>query len=353
MRTREELKLLQALPLDVKVMKTKLRIREWVDAFGMGGVCVSFSGGKDSTVLLNIVREMYGNDIPAVFVDTGLEYPEVRSFVKKFDNAVIVRPKMKFVDVIKTYGYPVIGKEAAERIENAKRCVASGGKRYIEHYYQIYQSFPNEQAESLYGDRFQNRYSFAKWRPLVDVDFRISSQCCLVMKKTPIKEYERDSGRHPITAQMAIESRLRTTNWLKNGCNAFDAKMKVSNPMSFWTEQDVLRYIKLHNIDIASVYGDIIPVDGQLSFDERECSLCTTGCNRTGCVFCGFGAHSEKGETRFERLHRTHPKLYEYCMYGGAYDDSDGLWKPDNRGLGMKHVFDTLNDIYGIRFIRY
>ena len=66
-----ELKLLQNYPLDLKIEKTKLRIREWVDYYGEDGVYISFSGGKDSTVLLDIVRNMYP-DIEAVFSNTGL-----------------------------------------------------------------------------------------------------------------------------------------------------------------------------------------------------------------------------------------------------------------------------------------
>lgn len=61
----------------------------------------------------------------------------------------------------------------------------------------------------------------------------------------------------PMTAQMASESRLRTTNWLKNGCNGFDMKSPISNPMSFWTEQDVLEYIFNSHIPIADVYGEV------------------------------------------------------------------------------------------------
>ncbi len=80
MPTRNELKILQALPLEMKVLKTKQRIREWVQHYGTDGVYVSFSGGKDSTVLLHIVRELYP-DIEAVFVDTGLEYPPDVIFV--------------------------------------------------------------------------------------------------------------------------------------------------------------------------------------------------------------------------------------------------------------------------------
>ena len=99
MRTREELKMLQSLSLEVKIAKTQQRIREWVTYFGVEGVYVSFSGGKDSTVLLHIVREMYP-DVEAVFVNTGLEYPEIQRFVKTFDNVKILYPKMKFYEVI-------------------------------------------------------------------------------------------------------------------------------------------------------------------------------------------------------------------------------------------------------------
>lgn len=83
-------------------------------------MCVSFSGGKDSTVLLHIARQLYPN-IPAVFSNTGLEYPEIQRFVKSFDNVDIVTPSMRFDDVITTYGYPLISKEVAEAIYYARR----------------------------------------------------------------------------------------------------------------------------------------------------------------------------------------------------------------------------------------
>ena len=91
--------MVQSLPLDIKVAKSKLRIEEWVRYYGDENCYISFSGGKDSTVLLHLVRSLYPN-IEAVYVDTGLEYPEVKAFVKEQDTVSMLRPKMSFRQVI-------------------------------------------------------------------------------------------------------------------------------------------------------------------------------------------------------------------------------------------------------------
>ena len=69
------------------------------------------------------------NDVPSVFVDTGLEYPEIKAFVREINegeyeprlkaNVKILRPEMRFDKVIKTEGYPVISKEIADVIRGA------------------------------------------------------------------------------------------------------------------------------------------------------------------------------------------------------------------------------------------
>ena len=124
--TKEDLKMMQALPLDLKVRLTEDRIRAWVHEFGEDGVCVSFSGGKDSTVLLNIVRNLYPN-VKAVFSNTGLEYPEIQRFVRGFDNTDIIVPEMSFRDVVTQLGYPLISKEVAEAIHYARKLRWGGG----------------------------------------------------------------------------------------------------------------------------------------------------------------------------------------------------------------------------------
>ena len=113
------------MPLDRKIQITQTRIIEWYQHY-KGQVCVSFSGGKDSTVLLHIARQIYP-DIPAVFSNTGLEYSSIQRFVKTWDNVDIVMPKMNFVQVVSTYGYPLIGKEVAEAIYYARRLSSQNG----------------------------------------------------------------------------------------------------------------------------------------------------------------------------------------------------------------------------------
>ena len=71
--TSYDLKQMQSVPLHGKIVMTQQRIRQWYEHWE-GQVYVGFSGGKDSTVLKHIVDSMY-DDVPAVFVNTGLEYP--------------------------------------------------------------------------------------------------------------------------------------------------------------------------------------------------------------------------------------------------------------------------------------
>ena len=425
---------MQAAPLSVKIKMTARRIRDWVDEFGQDGVYVSFSGGKDSTVLVDIVRNVCGyKKIPLVFVDVSTQYPELKEFALTFDNLVILKSKISFAQVCEKYGFPMISKEVSN-------CV-SGARKYVKYLdsqksnntiltdrqtipYACYMTDllgidrrinkQNEKYKSLQmgvipsGSEYRlrrlngeltdskgnySRFNQEKYKFFLDAPFEISDMCCDVMKKKPAHDYENKTGRKPIIATMATESVMRTQKWLQEGCNAFNVTRPHSKPMSFWTEQDVLLYIK-ENADrminnpwrikpkkedvmkygnrivyrttggtapyypkeygaICSVYGDVVTDDeesGQMTladfcdmeeFELDRPYLHTTGCSRTGCVLCGFGCHLEKdGQGRLELLKKTHPKFHNL------------LYVLKNSGVTYAEAIDWINE-HGDMNIKY
>lgn len=352
--TAYDLKQMQSLPLEAKIIMTKQRIKAWYESWIRyeivnkntgktryvtateepplkegeyinsemdGMVYVSFSGGKDSTVLKHIVDSMY-DDVPSLFVNTGLEYPEIQKFAMSQKNVITVRPEMRFDEVVKRYGYPVASKELSRKVQYAK-LGSLWAIKYVD-------------GTAVDPQGRPSRYAISKrWLQLMNAPFDVSAYCCDVMKKKPSKQFAKETGRVPIIGTLAFESSIREQAWIRVGCNAFDKKNPSSQPLSFWTEQDILQYIKEYNIPYCSVYGDIIEVDGKLK---------TTGANRTGCIFCMFGCHLEKSPNRFQRLKETHPRQYEYCIGGGEM--VDGKWQPNKEGLGLGKVLDYIGVDY-------
>ena len=161
MPDKADLRQRQALPLSAKIVMSQNRIRDWYQHFN-GDVCISFSGGKDSTVLAHLVHDMYP-DVPLVFCNTGLEYPEIQAFAKKM-GAEFIRPKMTFSEVISTYGYPIISKENAEAIHYARKICNGGGKRQNERGRNSVEN--GQQNKSLYQGRTGWRRATLTGKPL-------------------------------------------------------------------------------------------------------------------------------------------------------------------------------------------
>lgn len=275
--TTDILKERQAWTLAQKVDHALATIDVFISRMGgIDKVYCSFSGGKDSTVLLHLCRVLYP-DILAVFCSTGNEYPEIIQFVreqaKKGANIRVIRPEITPRQVWAKYGFPLVGKETAQKVHKVR-------------------FNPNTATASIImGTGF---FCLAKkWRYLLTEPYETSSQCCDILKKRPFHRFEKITGRRPIIGVMADESGLRKGQYIKaGGCNVFGEKA-ASRPLSIWTEADVWQYIEEQRLDIADIYHK--------------------GAARTGCMGCGFGAQFAD-DRRFSILLDNHPKAYDMVM---------------------------------------
>jgi 3'-phosphoadenosine 5'-phosphosulfate sulfotransferase (PAPS reductase)/FAD synthetase len=278
--TAEELRYRQSWTLDQKIDHTLVAIEQFYN-YTNGKCYISFSGGKDSTVLLHLARRIYP-EIKAMFILTGNEYPEIARFARSFENVDIVRPTITFRNVIQKYGFPLISKEQAMYIHDAKTTKSD--------------KLRDLRMNGRDGKRRQGCIS-KKWQFMVDAGFDISEECCHQLKKKPARMYEKKTGLYPIIGTMAGESTLRSQKYMKTSCNILDGKNSASYPLSIWSDDDVWEYIK--------------------RFDVKYCELYDKGFNRTGCMVCGFGLQFDC--ERLDRLKNIHPKAFDSFM---AYENN-------------------------------
>lgn len=282
----------QSLPLTALAQMSLRRIRLWYEYWD-GNVYVSL-GGKDSHALLHLVRTIYPH-VPGVFVDTGLEYPEVRALNAKTPNVIFLKPDMPFNKVIEKYGWPVISKKTAQYISEIQR-PTERNKNTVRLRTTGYRADGTHSPMSKISD---------KWLYLKDAPFKISHKCCKVMKVIPLRKFAAKTGLVPFIGTTSDESGTREHNYIRYGCNAYGNKNPISTPIIFWTEQHVLQYLRENSIEVADCYGQ----------QERTGNLWHfSGIQRTGCMFCAFGAHLEKSPNRFVMMERTHPGIHNYCM---------------------------------------
>ena len=264
-----------------KIDKAKQIIKDSYNK-NSGNVFISFSGGKDSTVLLHIARSIYP-DIKAVYSNTTNEDLDVVKYVKTFNNIITVFPKMNFKTVIKTHGFPLVSKEVSQKVNELKHT----------------RSVKLENTR-LNGDDKGNGKLPIKWRFLAKEKFDVTHKCCNILKKEPLENWAKENGNpKPIIALMADESSLRKQLSLYG---KDDGKKVYPFLKTGWTESDIWEYAKLNNIRFAECYYDK-HINGILVKAEK----------RTGCTFCGFGIHLES-ESRFEKQKLKRPKHYKNMM---------------------------------------
>lgn len=238
---------------------------------------VSFSGGLNSTVLLHLARRVFGADLKGVFCSTGNEFPEIVRFVRQTPNVEIIRPAMTPREVLAKYGFPLVSKEQAGGIYDVRHCK---GEKTI--------------RRRLDGGKNRSATISKKWLYLITEPYEVSHKCCEVLKKRPFRHYNTTTRSLGMLGTMAGESQMRQSQYIRRGgCNAFDEEPKKvhSAPLSIWTGADCWAYIRKYDVPYCEIYD--VP-----------------GIERTGCVFCGFGAQMDA--SRFRVLYERYPKLY--CM---------------------------------------
>lgn len=268
-----------------KVAWSEQLIVEW-HTYWKGEVYVAFSGGRDSTVLLHLVRSIYP-DTTAVFSNTGLEYPEIVKFAKSFDNVTEIRPEKNFRSVLMEDGFPISSKKTADMLGRLRNPTAT-----------------NFNTRRLYLTGYSTRtgkYNKAsriakKWFPFIWSDLALTEACCGHLKKNPMKKFQKETGLKPIVGMRMGEGNNRDKTLKGRQCNITSGSNLSSIPLKFWSDNDIQTYIDLHKLELCSVYKDF-------------------NLKRTGCTFCAYGAEMEKGEdNRFVKLQKSHPKQYVYFI---------------------------------------
>jgi 3'-phosphoadenosine 5'-phosphosulfate sulfotransferase (PAPS reductase)/FAD synthetase len=261
------------------IQKAKIKIRQFIEEKGIENVAVSFSGGKDSTVLLHLVSSMFP-EIKSIFCDTGVEYKSIVDFVKTFDNVEIIKPKKSFIKIIEEYGFPAISKEQSRYISDVRN--------------------PNccQKTKDIRLGNGNFRIS-DKWKWLLDTNIKISDKCCYHLKKAPLQK----KGLYYFTGERIAESNLRKQRY--HTC----ILPKKCIPLRLWSDKLINKYIKYHDIKICNIYN----------YEKR-----------TGCKFCLYGIHLEKRQNRIDRLKFIEPKSYEFAKKIGIIDLMETILNHNN-----------------------
>ena len=300
--TYNEVRYRQGLPYEIKIRMSETRLREFIGYYGEDGVVVSFSGGLDSTFALAFVRERYPN-VKAISVP-AIECLQNIKLIKKTENVQMVPPRYSQKEIVKKFGFPVVSKKTAKSLQALQN--------------------PSEKNEKIRNlaltgitskGRQTKTYKLAeKWRFLIDAPFKISNKCCYYMKETPIQNWCKEHGYASIIATTVEESKSRLDGYCKRGgCNSFKGQGD-SVPFSFWTRQDILRYIVEHDIEISEAYGEIKQDESGMYYN--------TGAQRTGCPVCMFGMEKDTpGNNRFQRLYYEDNRRWHQVIFEWGYKE--------------------------------
>lgn len=299
------------------------RILEWQELCADEGKNYAVSvGGLDSIVLLLFVRKVLG-DCEGISV-SALEDTSIQK-VHKDLGVTIIKPDMNFVEVLNNYGFPIISKQIAGKLEHLQipREQADKRKLYYNHALMTGETGPwggfVKSDSMIMEDRWLELFGghYKEDRPDLDckvAPFKVSACCCDLMKETPSKRYQKEHNIYPFLGLMQVEGGQRRFSLRKYGCNYVGKDTVRSCPFNYFSRQDLLRLALELDAPVPEIYGKIVR--------DQDGKLRTTKAQRTGCMMCGFGIHLESRPHRFDRLKERNPKYWEFLMYRCVTDES-------------------------------
>lgn len=277
-----------------------VRSREFYERLN-GNVFCSV-GGLDSITLLLFLRKYVSKDIPGVSV-SSLEDKSIQEVHRQLDNMIILKPLKSKVQVIKEFGYPVISKSIADKIEQIQNPTEKNAT--------VRNAIITGQTGDYGGNKFSRFMRLSdKWQKLFieqQPPFKVSGKCCYYMKERPCDIYARETGQALYMALMIAEGGRRAMALMQHGCNYYGKTVTRSCPFAFFSRQDILRLAQELCTPVPAIYGEIKR--------QPDGTLETTRARRTGCTMCGFGIQFEQRPHRFDRLRHDNPKEWSFWMY--------------------------------------
>lgn len=239
------------------------KIKSVVEKYGQESFYISFSGGRDSTVLSAVVDlALPSNTIPRVYCDTGIEYRQMREHVKtlqeKDNRIVILKPEIPVKRTLEQFGYPFKSKEHSMYVDIYQRNgMTATAERYLN----------PEEGRKTFGCPDLLRYQFTD-----EYKLKTSAKCCDKLKKEPMLKYSSETGRKNVMVGLLGDEKGQRNNATciakKHGGIHFHPLVAVDKDWETW-------FIQSHNIELCVLYTKY-------------------GMERTGCVGCPYNIHLQR-----------------------------------------------------------
>lgn len=327
-------------------------------------VAIAFSGGKDSTVVADLIERFLPTEFSktfCIFGNTGVEFPESLKFARSYGKEhfgerfketkflELKEPELRYdfakkivqrleeenaLDEIlkpdgKLKGQKALIKAAEKRgyILDRSNCFSIGTKMTFAYCLERYGApLLGKSASKLDAHRI-NIECFLKYSDTASEkdelkeyydtlrECKYSQHCCTLLKKKPSEKIQAELDCDVIIkGLMAAESHTRMVNVATRGHIFASSRPHIKDgafyhvsPIAMWTDDDIWDYIHKYAVEYSSLY-DITYTDK----DGEEKHI-----KRNGCMFCGTDIQFK--DNHLSVLRQTHPKAYRVCMEQYGY----------------------------------